>query len=271
MCELFAMSSRVPTTVGFSLERLARHGGAEGPHRDGWGVAFYEGRDAFLLREPRAASESELVCFIGENAPPSALVLSHIRLATHGDRSLRNTQPFGRELGGRMHLFAHNGDLDGIDRRKAFTPGRFTPVGDTDSELAYCHLLKRLAPLWDGVHERIPALDKRLDAVAEFAAEIRPFGPANFLYADSDTLFVHAHMRTQPDGRKAPPGLYVLERTCCEPPSRMLETGVTLTTVQQTITLAASVPLTEGEPWRPLGAGEVLAIREGRILDRRID
>ena len=43
MCELFAMSSRVPASVGFSLEKLARHGGAEGPHRDGWGVAFYEG------------------------------------------------------------------------------------------------------------------------------------------------------------------------------------------------------------------------------------
>ena len=30
MCELFAMSSRYPTTVGFPLERLARRGGREG-------------------------------------------------------------------------------------------------------------------------------------------------------------------------------------------------------------------------------------------------
>ena len=50
MCELFALSSRIPTTVGFTLERLARRGGIEGPHRDGWGVAFYEGADVFLLR-----------------------------------------------------------------------------------------------------------------------------------------------------------------------------------------------------------------------------
>lgn len=35
MYELLAMSSRVPATVGFTFERLARHGGLEGPHRDG--------------------------------------------------------------------------------------------------------------------------------------------------------------------------------------------------------------------------------------------
>ena len=51
MCELFAMSSRAPATVTFSLEALSRHGGADGPHRDGWGVAFFEGGDARVLRE----------------------------------------------------------------------------------------------------------------------------------------------------------------------------------------------------------------------------
>ena len=93
MCELFAMSSLLPTTVDFSLELLARRGGAEGPHRDGWGVAFFSGRDALLLREPGAASESALVRHIERHGPPSELVISHIRLATFGEAALRNTQP----------------------------------------------------------------------------------------------------------------------------------------------------------------------------------
>jgi predicted glutamine amidotransferase len=50
MCELLAMSARFPTTVHLSMTELARHGGDTGPHRDGWG-------DAFVLREPEAASE----------------------------------------------------------------------------------------------------------------------------------------------------------------------------------------------------------------------
>lgn len=71
MCELFAMCSRVPTSVGFSLQRLARRGGAEGPHRDGWGVAFYAERDALLLREPGAASESGLARYLEDHGPPA--------------------------------------------------------------------------------------------------------------------------------------------------------------------------------------------------------
>ena len=268
MCELFAMSSRTPTTVGLSLERLAQHGGAAGPHRDGWGIALYEDMDAYLFREPTAASDSTLVRFVEEQAPASSLALSHIRLATHGDVNLANTQPFARELGGHTHVFAHNGDLDGIDKQEGFAPGRFRPVGDTDSELAFCNLLGSLTPLWDGVFSRLPPLTARLDKVVEFAARLRPFGPANFLYADGDALFVHAHRRTQPDGSKGPPGLLVLERCCQERPPQVRGADLTLTPADQTLTLIASVPLSD-EPWQPLAEGEVLAIRGGKILERR--
>lgn len=268
MCELFAMSSRMPTSVGFSLELLARRGGDEGPHRDGWGVAYYSGSDALLLREPGAASESELVRHIEQHGPPSELVISHIRLATQGKRALQNTQPFMRELGGRMHVFAHNGELDGIRQRSAAGAARFQPVGDTDSERAFCSLLDRMAPMWDGMGEELPGADARLDRVAGFAAELRGFGIANFLYADGDILFVHAHHRIMSDGAEVLPGLYVLERSCEEAVPDMSGSGVMLNAMQQALTLVASVPLTD-EPWRRLAVGEVLAVKRGDILGRR--
>jgi glutamine amidotransferase len=130
------MSSRLPTSVGFSLETLARRGGRDGPHKDGWGVAYFEGHDVFLLRESSPAAESGLVQFMERNGPPSKLVLSHIRLATRGEPALRNTQPFQRELGGRAHVFAHNGSLSGIKERCCLETFRFTPIGETDSEFA---------------------------------------------------------------------------------------------------------------------------------------
>ena len=268
MCELFAMSSRRPTTVGFSLELLARRGGAEGPHRDGWGVGYYAGHDVLLLREPAAASESGLVRHIEQHGPPSELVISHIRLATRGERALHNTQPFLRELGGRSHMFAHNGELDGLNALPGSTIPRFRPIGSSDSETAFCSLLHHLAAIWDKVDTEPPAAEARLDVVADFAARLRDLGIANFLYADGDVLFVHSDHRVPPGSEEVMPGLHVLERGCAEEVPDMSDSGITLTTVQQSLTLVASAPLTD-EAWRPLAAGEVLAIRRGEIIGKR--
>ena len=76
------------------------------------------------------------------------LALSHIRRATRGPVSLANTQPFARELGGRTHVFAHNGDLPGIEKISALPLERDHPVGQTDSEYAFCALLAHMESLW---------------------------------------------------------------------------------------------------------------------------
>ncbi len=262
MCELFAMSSRVPATLGFSLERLARHGGAEGPHRDGWGLAFYEGADCLLLREPRPASESPLMQFMERQGLRTKLGLCHIRLATFGALALRNTQPFARELGGRMHVFAHNGDMPSLADLRSSYPARFTPVGDSDSERAFCGLMTSLAPVWDDVPGQVPDLVTRLAVIADYAQEIRPLGPANFIYADSDALFVHADRRTQPDGRLSAPGIYFLQRCCWRTSPELQDAGVNLTSIRQDVALVASVPLTD-ELWEPLGEGDLIALRDG--------
>lgn len=38
------MSANVPTDINFSLSGLIPRGGQTGPHKDGWGIIFYEGR-----------------------------------------------------------------------------------------------------------------------------------------------------------------------------------------------------------------------------------
>lgn len=256
------MSSRMPATLSFSLERLARRGGAEGPHRDGWGIAFYEGADCLLLREPRPASESPLMQFMEHQGLRTRMALSHIRLATFGDRSLRNTQPFLRELGGRMHAFAHNGDLPALLTEPIDTQGTFRPVGDTDSERAFCGLLARLAPLWRDAGGAVPALAERFALIGAHAAELRRLGPANFLYADGDAIFVHADRRSQLDGRIRAPGLYLLQRCCWRSTPELAEAGVELQSVRQDVALVASAPLTD-ELWQPLGEGDLIAIAGG--------
>ncbi len=263
MCELFALSSQLPTRLTLSLERFSAHGGRTGPHRDGWGIAFYEGRDARVIREPSAASDSPCVDLLQRHGFQSDLVLSHIRLATQGERSLPNTQPFARELGGRLHLFAHNGDLDGIKERFP-RPSGSLPIGDTDSELAFCLLLDELTPLWRGGQP--PGLRERLAVIDTFAERLRPLGPANFLYSDGEYLFAHGDKRTLP-GREGfhPPGLWWLQRSCQAADHAAEIDGLELSGSEtQNVLLIASVPLTD-EPWVAFDEGQILVARHGNI------
>lgn len=268
MCELFALSSLYPATVRLSFEEFSRHGGLAGPHKDGWGIAFYDGRDVRLLREPEPASDSACARLIREQSPASTTVLSHIRKATRGAPGLANCQPFARELAGRMHVFAHNGDLDPRALESGFRPVWYRPIGETDSELAFCALLERVRPLWFDARG-VPELAARIRIVADFAASLRPLGPANFLYADGDALFVHGHKRTHADGVH-PPGLQVLERSCPAAPARFETTGLEIESIhdRQNVVLAASVQLTASEPWQPLAEGELIAVQRGRIVAR---
>jgi glutamine amidotransferase len=268
MCELFAMSSRHPANVRFSLEEFSRHGGLAGPHKDGWGIAWYEGGDVRLVKEPSAASDSACLGFIQDHPFRSSLVVAHIRKATQGRLTLANTQPFTRELGGCMQAFAHNGDLDGASLRNSFHLGAYHPVGETDSEYAFCALLERLARLWREP-KRAPPVAMRLALVSQFAAGLRALGPANFLYADGDALFVHGHKRTHADGIR-PPGLHLLCRTCAGETGAFVTEGLAIgpAAAAQEVVIAASVPLTAGEPWRALADGEIVAVRGGRIVSQ---
>lgn len=266
MCELLAMSSRRPTRLTFSLERLAAHGADTSRYRDGWGAAFYQDNDVALFREPAAAWESPLVRFLETQGPSTTLAISHIRSATRGAIALSNTQPFMRELAGHVHVFAHNGDLPGIERSEKLTYDHYRPVGTTDSEHAFCALLERIHSLWNSTSV-VPPLDKRLSALSDFVADLRQLGPANFLYADGETLFAHGHRRIQAaTGRIAPPGLFLLPCRCEDADEPVHARGVSIAPGFQEGLLIASVPLTE-EKWRPFAEGELVAVSSGKLLD----
>lgn len=268
MCELLALSTSQPARLTFSLHTLASRGGLKGTTHDGWGVAFYQGQDVALFREPLAAEGSALVSYLETEGPTTNLAISHIRHATQGTVQFSNTQPFIRELGGRTHVFAHNGDLPGIANSGTLVLDRHRPVGQTDSEFAFCVLMGRLRTLWQEASP--PTLDARLLLLGAFADELRALGPANFLYADGDTLFAHGHKRLQKGSTHAqPPGLWMLQRHCApsDPPPAH-QAGVTIAQEERVSLLIASVPLTD-EAWQPVAEGELVAVRQGQLLATR--
>ena len=267
MCELFALSATEPVDIKLSLGELARHGGETDIHADGWGVAFLEGRDVRLIREPLAAASSPWVRCLQDHAIQSDTVIAHVRHATRGAIALANTQPFVRELGGRMHVFAHNGHLGDAVLSKDVRRQRFQPVGETDSEAAFCLLMERLSTSIDP--ETSDVSDHTLTTFATFAYEMRDHGPANIIYASDGRLLVHADRRTQRPGVIEPPGLWMLQRQCGPDfHSTFAGAGVTVEGRALAALLIASVPLTS-ELWQPLDRGTVLELRNGRIVTQR--
>lgn len=266
MCELFALNAARPVDLTFSLAQLARRGGRDATNADGWGLAAYEDCDVYLAREPHPAAESPLLRCMEHALPPVRLLVSHLRSATRGERALCNTQPFVRTLGGRQHVFAHNGDLDDIQLPPEPYGSRWLPVGDTDSEIAFAQLLAALEPVWSSTDP--PALPARIAAIAAFAATLRPLGPANFVYCDGEYLYAHGHRRTQSDGSLEPPGLHMLngEDIGCR---EFRGAGVTARCPGGQAVIFASVPLS-ADHWTPLAEGELVVTAAGRVAHRQL-
>ncbi|MCF6194846.1 MAG: class II glutamine amidotransferase, partial [Kangiellaceae bacterium] len=82
MCELFAVSSKLPTKITFSLEEFASHGGKKAHHTDGWGLAFYDGPFAQIFHEAKPSAYSEWMKFLQNHQPPSCRIISNIKHAT---------------------------------------------------------------------------------------------------------------------------------------------------------------------------------------------
>lgn len=205
MCELFALSSRSPAAITYSLVEFSRNGSKLRDNRDGWGIAFACDREAFLVKEPQPANDSAWVKFIAGQPIKTTTAIAHVRHATQGHNTMENTHPFRRTLGRRVHLFAHNGTLPGIEQMVDEASLRYRPVGETDSELAFCTLLSRLEHHY-AINET-PSLETRFDVFAAMCEEMTILGPSNFLYYDGEVLFAHAHKRIyEEEGELAGPG-----------------------------------------------------------------
>ncbi len=111
MCELLGMSANVPTDICFSFSGLLERGGNTGPHKDGWGITFYEGKGCRTFKDPEPSCQSEIAKLVKAYPIKSISVISHIRQGNRGRVCLENTHPFTRELWGREIKYSHNVQL----------------------------------------------------------------------------------------------------------------------------------------------------------------
>lgn len=251
MCQLLGMNCNVPTDICFSFTGFQARGGATDVHRDGWGIAFFEGRGVRVFLDPEPSCASPVAELVRHYPIRSLNVVAHIRKATQGPVGLENTHPFLRELWGRYWIFAHNGNLENYAPE---LDGSFLPVGQTDSELAFCALLQSLRrrfPDGDPGHVALHA------AIAEFADAASRHGPFNWLLSNGDCLFAHRSTELHYIVRQAPFAV-----------AHLMDQDVSvdfseLTTPNDRVALIATQPLTDNERWLELPKGEVALFVDG--------
>ena len=245
------MSANVPTDVCFSFSGLMQRGGATGPHRDGWGIAFYEGKAVREFRDPNPSCDSPIEQLIQRYPIKSCTVISHIRQANVGTVCLENTHPFGRELWGRNWCFAHNGQLPGVE---TLVLESYTPVGTTDSEYAFCWLLGQ-------VRKRFPEPPAEASELWQFlktcADQLLKLGVCNLLISDAEYLYAFCSTQLHVITRSAPFGRAQLQDT-----ELCIDFGLHAQP-KDVVTVVATQPLTENETWQALAKGEFLVLKAG--------
>lgn len=255
MCELLGMSANVPTDICFSWAGMIPRGGETGPHKDGWGIAFYEGQGLREFRDPRPSSQSEIAKFVRNYPIKSHVVISHIRQANVGDVCLENTHPFIREYSGRYWCFAHNGQLTRFDD---LPTERFKPVGSTDSEHVFCWLMDAIARECPDPRDH-NCLTKLL---YERCSQLRERGVFNMLLSNSHYLFAFCGSKLHWLTRQAPFGSAALAD------EEMTVDFAEYTTPNDRVTVIATAPLTSNESWQTMSEGELLVFREGKVLEQ---
>lgn len=259
MCQLLGMNCNAPTDVTFSFRGFAQRGGHTDQHTDGWGIAFFEGDSRaqsgkglrhFVDHLP--ACESPVAELIRRYPIKSHNVIAHIRKATQGQVALENCHPFVRELWGRYWVFAHNGDLKGFAPR---LHGSFRPVGNTDSELAFCWIMQELAKS----HAGVPSIAELTLTLRELAGKIAPHGTFNFLLSNGQALWAHAST-----------SLYYVERHHPFTHATLSDEDLSINFAEHTqpsdrVAVVVTAPLTRNENWTAFAPGELKVFVDGAL------
>jgi predicted glutamine amidotransferase len=253
MCQLLGMNCNVPTDIVFSFTGFATRGGRTDIHNDGWGIAFFEGAGVRHFVDYEAAIASPVAELIKRWPIKSRNVIAHIRKATQGRVALENCHPFVRELWGRYWVFAHNGDL------KEFAPlldGSFRPVGNTDSEWAFCYLLQELRRQFG---DTPPSQRALAEALQQLCSTIASHGPFNMMLSDGSALFTHCSTNLYYIIRQYPFATATLSDEDMDVDFSQV------TTPDDRVAIIVTAPLTTNETWTQFAPGELKMFVDGML------
>jgi glutamine amidotransferase len=158
-----------------------------------------------------------------------------------------------RELWGRYWVFAHNGDLKGFEPK---LHGSFHPVGETDSERAFCWLMQELAK----AHAGVPTIAELSATLRELAPIVAAHGSFNFMLSNGQALWAHCSTNLWHIVRQHPFARASLQ-----------DDDVTVDFAQHTtsndrVAVVVTEPLTHDETWLAFAPGELRVFVDGAVV-----
>jgi glutamine amidotransferase len=233
---------------------------------DGTGIGAYDAAGRPVVDKQPVAAYRDSDFARGARTLRSKTFVAHVRYASTGDLSLRNTHPF--ELAGR--LFAHNGVLEDLPALEhELGPDLSRVQGNTDSERFFALITREI--------ERCGAVGEGIAAATLWVADHLPLLSANFILIDASDLWALRYPDTH--------DLYLLERPSGghrgnEPlrhvgqhhPERIQVTADELADWPSVI--VATERMDDDPGWRSLGSGELLhvaadlTVSSSQIIDR---
>jgi predicted glutamine amidotransferase len=253
MCRLFGMSGGLePVKATFWLleapDSLALQSRME---PDGTGLgAFTPAGEPLVFKQPLAAFEDQQFAYEAHEVSSQRTFVAHVRYASNGPVTLRNTHPF--EQHGR--LFAHNGVIGGLDQlERELGDDRSLVSGDTDSERFFALITREI----DATGE----IGAGIVSAATWAAEHLPVLSLNFIlitetqlwalrYPDTHELHV---LEREPGGTS---GRRHLEHASARGSIRVRSGEL----IDRPAVLVATERMDEDGGWRSLQSGELLHV-----------
>ncbi len=170
--------------IDFSFKGSAA---VSGKNPDGWGYAYFKNDSWMIFKEPFTENQFELKDF-QLNFPTnfySNNLISHIRFASKGNKTMENTHPFELELFDKNWAFAHSGHLTIYKHVLRYSEG-IEPKGDTDSEEVFCTILTEIKNLGHLVRDKEIAIK-----IEKTTKELAKEGGMNFVLSDGEFLYAY--------------------------------------------------------------------------------
>ena len=258
MCQLLGFNSKNAADISFSFTGFRRRGGITDDHIDGFGIAYFEPTGLRFYCDDRAAVDSPVAELVSNAKIKATNTIVHLRKSD--DSLLSNAHPFIREIWGESWVFSHNGKMTikqatDSDPIRQGTTRYYCPVGDTDSEFAFCYLLNQLKERFEYKPD-----DETLYAfLTEQCRFLAGYGLFNCLLSNGDWLLSYATTLLFYITRQAPFGSATL-----------IDDDVTIdfeqvNSADDVMTIIATTPLTSDENWQQLAVNECIIFAKGVI------
>lgn len=249
MCEILGISMKNYGQSQYYLKEFLDKGEI---YTYGWGVGLYPDSSAQIIKEPKKASRKSLNLFFKYSKEiNSKIFLGQLRNSTIGPNSRKNNHPFYRELNGKEYVFVHNGTFYNF---KNLDTGHFKPIGDTDSELIFCHLLHclELKEIYNWGYEDFKWL-------ADKFRELNKGGTLNCILSDGEHLFAYKSIKKENN-------LYFNPMKNHKKETLDILLGEERKLNPQKLGMAISTRKLTKKHWHELKKGELMVIRDGNLI-----